>query len=130
MLGGRDARAAAFGLGDFLPERSRLEGAPFRIIGSGYTSRHEGNIARARTVRDPTGNCTNCHTLTTQLTGRRLAADAVAREPFIANPGWGQTLILQDEKKTLRRIDRHRTDWARRGGAWQDPPVDGAWGRQ
>ncbi len=75
-----------------------------------------GDIAGARTVRDPTGNCTNCHTLTTQLTGRRLAADAVGRQPFIANPGWGQTLVLQDEKKTLQRIDRHRTDWARRRG--------------
>jgi hypothetical protein len=117
-----EARAAAFGLGDYLPERPRLEGAPFRVIGSGYTSRHKGDIARARTVRDPTGNCTSCHTLTTQLTGRRLAADAVAREPFIANPAWGQTLILHDEKRTLRRIDRHRTDWARRDGAGKIHP--------
>ncbi len=116
FLGGSDARAVAFGLGDYLPERSRLEGAPFRIIGSGYTSKYGGDIAGARTVRDPTGNCTNCHTLTTQLTGRRLAADAVGRQPFIANPGWGQTLVLRDEKKTLQRIDRHRTDWARRRG--------------
>ncbi|WP_457813346.1 hypothetical protein [Sinorhizobium meliloti] len=42
FLGGSDARAVAFSLGDYLPERSRLEGAPFRIVGSGYTSKYGG----------------------------------------------------------------------------------------
>jgi hypothetical protein len=122
LLGENDAHALAFSLGDYLPERPRLEGAPFRVIGSGYTDRHQGDIARAMTVRDPTGNCTNCHTLTTQMTGRRLAADAVGREPFISDPGWGQILVLRDEKLTLRRIDRHRTDWARRSGGGKIHP--------
>ncbi|MER9256006.1 hypothetical protein NKI59_30430 [Mesorhizobium sp. M0598] len=122
LLGESDDRALAFSLGDYLPERPRLEGTSFRIIGSGYTDRYQGDIARAMTVRDPTGNCTNCHTLTTQMTGRRLAADAVGREPFISNPRWGQVLVLRDEKLTLRRIDRHRTDWARRTGGGKIHP--------
>jgi hypothetical protein len=122
LLGEDDPRAHAFSLGSYLPERPRLEDAPFRVVGSGYTSAHKGDIARARTVRDPTGNCTTCHTLTTQMTGKRLAADAVAREPFVSNPSWAQTLVLQDERKTYARIDRHRTDWARRGGGGKIHP--------
>jgi hypothetical protein len=116
-LGGRDdPRAIAFSLGDYLPETPRVEGAPFRVIGSGYTSTYRVELSRARTVRDPTGNCTTCHTLTTQITGQRFAADAVAQEPWIENPSWAQQLELLDEKLKYSQIAAHRTDWALRSG--------------
>ena len=112
-LGGRDdPRAIAFSLGDYLPETPRVEGASFRVIGSGYTSTYRVELSRARTVRDPTGNCTTCHTLTTQITGQRFAADAVAQEPWISNPSWAQQLELVDEKMNYSQIAAHRTDWA------------------
>jgi hypothetical protein len=116
-LGGRDdPRAIAFSLGDYLPETPRVEGAPFRVIGSGYTSTYRGDLSRARTVRDPAGNCTTCHTLTTQITGQRFAADAVAQKPWISNPTWAQQLALLDEKVIYSQIAAHRTDWALRSG--------------
>jgi hypothetical protein len=111
-----DPRAMAFGLGDYLPETPRVEGAPFRVIGSGYTSNYGVELSRARTVRDPTGHCTTCHTLTTQITGQRFAADAVAQEPWISNPSWAQQLELLDEKMKYSQIAAHRTDWALRSG--------------
>lgn len=116
-LGGTDdPRAIAFSLGDYLPETPRVEGAPFRVIGSGYTSTYRGDLGRARTVQDPTGNCTTCHTLTTQITGQRFAADAVAQEPWISNPTWAQRLALLDEKVKQAQIAARRTDWALRSG--------------
>jgi hypothetical protein len=116
-LGGRDdPRAIAFSLGDYLPQTPRVEGAPFRVIGSGYTSTYRVELGRARTVRDPTGNCTTCHTLTTQITGQRFAADAVAQEPWISNPSWAQQLELLDEKMEYSQIAARRTDWALRSG--------------
>lgn len=116
-FGGReDPRAIAFSLGDYLPETLRREGAPFRVIGSGYTSTYSVELSRAKTVRDPTGNCTNCHTLTTQITGQRFAADAVAREPWVSYPTWGQLLNLQSEKLQYSKVAYHRTSWALRSG--------------
>src|SRR3546814_12433637 len=67
-----DARAMAFSLGDYLPEFSRGANAPFRVVGTGYTRKYRAALAQARTVRDPAGQCTGCHTLITQLTGQRL----------------------------------------------------------
>lgn len=124
--GARDPRAIAFGLGNFLPKRPRLADAAFRVIGSRYTDVHRSDIAGARTVRDPTGNCTGCHTLTTEMSGKRRAADAVGREPFITKPGWDQAIVFQDERNTYARIARHRTDWALRTGEgkihpWMSP---------
>jgi hypothetical protein len=116
FAGNGDPRAIAFSLGDYLPEPPRDEGTPFRVVGSGYTSTYGVELGRAKTVRDPTGNCTSCHTLTTQTTGRRFAADAVAQEPWISNPTWGQLLELRDEKMKYARVAAHRTDWALRSG--------------
>ena len=116
FAGNGDPRAIAFSLGDYLPETPRVEGTPFRVVGSGYTSTYGVELGRAKIVRDPTGNCTGCHTLTTQTTGRRFAADAVAQEPWISNPTWGQLLELRDEKMKYARVAAHRTDWALRSG--------------
>jgi hypothetical protein len=118
----RDPRAIAFSLRDYLPERPRLPDSPFRVIGSGYTSTYSVDLMRAKTVQDPTGNCTGCHTLTTQVTGQRLAADAVAREPWITLPSWAQLLQLRDERIRYAAVALHRTDWALRGGGGRIHP--------
>lgn len=115
-------RATAFSLGDYLPKTPRREDAPFRIIGSDYTLRYGVEIERARTVRDPTGNCTTCHTLTTQMTGQRFAADAVALEPSISRPTWVQAVGLKYERHMFAQVDAHRTAWARRSGAGKIHP--------
>jgi hypothetical protein len=126
-FGGRDdPRAIAFSLGDYLPLAPRDQDRPYRVIGSAYTSTYHVELERAKTVRDPTGNCTNCHTLTTQITGKRFAADAVAQEPWISNPTWAQFLELRDEKAKYAHVSLHRTGWALRSGAgkihpWMNP---------
>lgn len=107
-----DSKSTAFSLGDFLPRRPRLPGAPFRVVGSGYTSAYANELGQARTVEDPTGACTSCHTLTTQITGRRFAADAVAHEPAVISPTWVQLLELREEKAIHAKTAAHRTDWA------------------
>ncbi|MBB4570837.1 hypothetical protein [Rhizobium leucaenae] len=122
-------RDPAFSLGDYLPKMSRSDNSPFRIIGSGYTSTHAAAIRRAKSVVDPGGNCTTCHTLTTQITGQRFASDAVAQEPWISRPRWAQLLQLRAEQMKLHQIDSHRTEWARQSGQgkihpWM-VPVDG-----
>jgi len=117
-----DDRAIAFSLGDYLPRTPRREDAPFRIIGSDYTLRYDVEIERARTVRDPTGNCTACHTLTTQMTGQRFAADAVALEPAISRPTFIQSVGLKYERHMFAQVDAHRTAWARRSGAGKIHP--------
>lgn len=117
-----DARAMAFSLGDYLPELSRGAKAPFRVIGTGYTRKYRAALAQARTVRDPTGQCTGCHTLTTQLTGQRFAADAVARPPWVSYPSWAQLLRLQEERFLYAQVAAHRTDWALRSGAGKIHP--------
>ncbi|MDE1991232.1 MAG: hypothetical protein KGI75_01960 [Rhizobiaceae bacterium] len=106
----------ASGLGDYLPETLRGADAPFRIIGSAYTGRHAQEIESAKTVTDPSGNCTACHTLTTQTTGQRFAADAVAKEPWVSKPSWARLQQIGAERMKLRQIDSHRTAWAKRGG--------------
>lgn len=116
LAGVEDPIAVAFSLGDYLPQTPREEDAPFRVIGSGYTSTYAVELGRAKTVRDPSGNCTECHTLTTQVTGQRFAPDAVGREPSISRPSWAQTLELLDEQYMFARIAAHRTDWALRSG--------------
>lgn len=127
---GANGRAAtAFSLGDYLPKTPRRESMPFRVIGSGYTGTYKIELGRARTVRDPTGNCTECHTLTTQITGQRLAADAVGQPPVIASPTWAQLLQVKAERRKLDEINARRTDWAKRAGPgkvhpWM-PPVFG-----
>lgn len=118
----QDSRAIAFSLGGYLPERPRTEQMPFRVIGSSYTAAHGADLARAKTVQDPTGTCTACHTLTTQITGQRFAADAVGRQPWIARPTWDKVMELQEENKKIARIDNRRTDWALRSGAGKIHP--------
>ena len=110
------ARSAVFSLGDYLPDGSRGRAAPFRVIGSGYTAKYGLELGIAKVVRDPTGNCTGCHTLTTQVTGWLFAADAVAQEPWSSTPTWGQLARLNDEKTRYANILAHRTDWALRSG--------------
>ena len=121
FLGEEDPAAASFSLGGYLPARPRRESSPFRIIGSAYTSTYSGDIARARTVRDPTGNCTGCHTLTTQTTGRRIAADAVGREPVVSRPNSDERLELADERARYGKVAAHRTDWALSGSGMIHP---------
>src|SRR3546814_1169318 len=111
-----DARAMAFSLGDYLPEFSRGANAPFRVVGTGYTRKYRAALAQARTVRDPAGQCTGCHTLTTQLTGQRFAADAVARPPWVSFPSWAQLLTLQAERFVYAQVAAHRTARALRSG--------------
>jgi hypothetical protein len=120
---------AGFSLGNFLPVTPRKRSTPFRVIGSAYTGTHRVSLERAMTVRDPTGNCTECHTLTTQITGQRFAADAVALVPTITQPDRSQFLRLDAEQRKLQEIDAHRTKWATRAGRgkihpWM-VPVDG-----
>ena len=114
--GHTDQRALAFSLGNYLPKLPRNESSPFRVVGSGYTGIYAPEFRRARTVRDPTGNCTGCHTLTTLTTGKRFAADAVSREPWVAKPTWAQILELREEKRIHARVGAHRTSWALRSG--------------
>ena len=116
VAGVKDPRAIAFSLGDYLPRLPRQENTPFRVIGSGYTATYVTELSHAKTVADPTGNCTSCHTLTTLVTGRRFAADAVAREPWIAQPSWAQLLEQLDEKTKHAQVAIHRTPWALRSG--------------
>lgn len=104
----------AFSLGDYLPRRSRGENVPFRVIGTDYTATYKLEISRARTVRDPSGICTDCHTLTTQISGQRFAADALSQKPYASTREWSTTLELKAERTTLNRIDLHRTDWSKR----------------
>ncbi|THK35926.1 hypothetical protein EHS39_22820 [Ensifer sp. MPMI2T] len=129
FAGDHDPTAVAFSLGDFLPAGPRNRSTPFRVVGSAYTSTHRVSLERAMTVRDPTGNCTECHTLTTQITGQRFAADAVAQVPTITHPNRSQSLRLKAEQRKLREINTHRTTWATRAGGgkihpWM-VPIDG-----
>jgi hypothetical protein len=114
--GARSERALAFSLGDYVPKMKRDESLPFRVIGSAYTATYATDLARARTVEDPSGHCTECHTLTTQITGQRLAADAAGRDPLVTNPTWAQVVSVRAELQKLAEIDAHRTDWARWSG--------------
>jgi hypothetical protein len=116
FAGASDPTRTAFSLGTLLPSLPRNRSAPLRVIGSGYTGTHRIALSRAMTVQDPTGNCTECHTLTTQITGQRFAADAVAMTPTIKQPDRSQYLRLMAEQRKLREIATHRTQWASRSG--------------
>jgi len=119
--GGQEQRARKFSLGDYLPLRPRRPQSPIRVIGSAYTSLYGGELERARTVVDPSGspewNCTSCHTLTTQATGRRFAADAVAKAPWITDPQWSKYLQLMAELEVQKNVSNHRTTWATEKGS-------------
>ncbi len=117
-----DSNAIAFSLGNLLPKTARRRSTPFRVIGSAYTATYRISLERAWTVSDPTGNCTQCHTLTTQVTGQRFAADAVAKAPAIIRPTRSQSLRLKAEQGKLRQINAHRTVWATRTGAGKIHP--------
>lgn len=60
--------------------------------------------------------------MTTQITGRRFAADAAAQEPWISKPTWAQALELREEKKKYAHVGIRRTDWALRSGAGKIHP--------
>jgi hypothetical protein len=112
----QDRVAAGLSLGNFLPVLPRHRSTPYRIIGSAYTAAHRASLERAKTVRDPSGKCTECHTLTNQVTGQRFAADAVAQAPTIEQPRRSQFLRLKAEQRKLEEIAANRTHWATRDG--------------
>lgn len=125
-VGYRDRkRADAFGLGELLPHRNATRKTPYRIVGTNYTSAHHDSISEARTFVDPSGLCTSCHTLTTSRTGRRFAADAVAKPPTASADLPLATLRdLRNEQREFSRIQRFRTRWATGQGGihpWMTP---------
>lgn len=122
FFGMKDPTRTAFSLGALLPSLPRDRSTPFRVVGSAYTGTHRVALGRAMTIRDPTGNCTECHTLTTQVTGQRFAADAVGMAPIIRQPDRSQHLQLLAEQRKLREIDTHRTHWASRSGSGKIHP--------
>lgn len=73
-----EERATTFSLGQLLPSLPRGIRAPYRVVGSSYTAVHAQIINTARTIVDPNQNCTVCHGLTNNGTGR-FASDAVAK---------------------------------------------------
>lgn len=78
-VGYRDPdRAAAFSLKDLLPQLPRGKRDPYRVVGGDFTALDAPIIASARTIVDPTGNCTSCHGITNNETGI-FASDAVAQ---------------------------------------------------
>jgi mono/diheme cytochrome c family protein len=115
-VGYRDPeRAAAFSLGDLLPERTRNSKTPYRVVGTSYTAIHKATIDGSRVVADPSRNCTSCHGLTSGGTGR-FASDAV-----------GRLGSLGDDSGVENGF---RTDWALRSGAgkihpWMNPEPQG-----
>lgn len=116
-FGETDGRAAAFALGEFLPQRTAKAEAPFRVIGSGYTAGRAFEMRRAKAVGFPGHPCTACHSLTTLESGRRFAADAAGKMPTVVHPTPGQLDALFEQKVLLTNVKNHRTDWALRSGA-------------
>jgi hypothetical protein len=99
--------AKAFSLKALLPHLPRGMRAPYRVVGSGYTAAHGHFMQDARTIVDPTGNCTTCHGLTNQGTSR-IASDAVGKLGSLP----GDTAVENS----------YRTAWALRGGAGKSHP--------
>ncbi|ARP67095.1 MULTISPECIES: hypothetical protein [Mesorhizobium] len=107
-VGYRDKdEAAAFSLGDLLPERTRNSKTPYRVVGTDYTAAHRGTLDGDLTIVDPARNCTSCHGLTNNGTGR-FASDAVGRLGSIAGDSGLENSF--------------RTDWALRTGAGKIHP--------
>ncbi len=107
------ARDAAFGVDNPLPlVQPRSADSPYRVIGTRFTKLA---VLSSRTFEDPSGNCTACHTLTTDWTGNVLAYDAVGR----TNPA-------QPYRAFFDRLARFRTGFgAEEGGSrpWMAPGV-------
>jgi hypothetical protein len=111
-VGYRDlAESNAFSLGKLLPEMTRDSSAPYRIIGSGYNALHKKIIKGARSIVDPTGNCTTCHGLTNHGTGR-FASDAVGK----------LGTLITDSGKDPGIENSFRTPWALRTGLGKIQP--------
>lgn len=117
-----DPRAEKFSLGNFLPPRIARTDSPFRVIGSGYTSAHEGQMRHAKAFSIQKHPCSGCHSLTTLQTGRRFAADAASMAPGVTNPTLGQSVGIAEERAALRLVQDHRTDWASASGAGRIMP--------
>ena len=95
------AREARFGANNVLPlTQPRPDDSPYRVIGTRFTKYAD---LSSKTLRDPTGSCTFCHTLTTDWTGSVLAYDAV-----------GKVNNSERYKSFFERIARSRTDWAKK----------------
>jgi hypothetical protein len=122
LNGETDPIALAFSVDAYLPDQTAKDTSPFRIIGSSYTSTFSAEIAAARTVRDPTGNCRGCHTLTNQVTGIRFAADAVDKPPSSSDPTVQNSDLFKDEIAQYDATASHRTKWALRTGAGRIHP--------
>ncbi|MBB3657750.1 hypothetical protein FHX15_002992 [Rhizobium sp. BK650] len=121
-FGGRNDQRAAFGLGNFLPGRIARPDAPFRVVGSGFTDAHGGTLAEARAFMIKDHSCSGCHSLTTLESGRRLAADAVGRKPFVQNPTVPLNSVLFAQNVALGLINNHKTEWASASGAGRISP--------
>lgn len=102
-----DDRAGAFSLKELLPALPRNSRMPYRVVGSNYTAVHVDTINDARTIKDPTSNCTGCHGLTNNGT-KRFASDAV-----------GKLGTLTGDNNVENNF---RTDWALRTGSGQIHP--------
>lgn len=113
---GKNDPRASFSLGNFLPARVAKADAPFRVIGSDFTSVHEASLRRAKVMAVQGHACSECHTLTTTETGRRFAADAVGMPPIVEVPTVGQTALIGQEIEALRLVQEHRTHWGSLSG--------------
>ena len=121
-IGYRDPiRRHAFSIGNVLPKRFPAgdRDAPYRIVGTGYTETYGkkendkyglGTYPNGFTIADPTGTCTECHTLTNLNTGRVFAHDAVGKK----NPGY--THDKPFPSTYWQRLEQVRTDWSKRTG--------------
>lgn len=121
-LEGRNDPRAAFGLGNFLPGRIARPDAPFRVVGSGFMDAHGGTLAEARAFMIKDHSCSGCHSLTTLESGRRLAADAVGRKPFVQNPTVPLNSVLFAQNVALGLVNNHKTEWASASGAGRISP--------
>ncbi len=103
-IGYRDpGLAKAFSLGELIPEFPHESNAPYRVVGSDFTAKHSDVIQTSRVIFDPSGKCTNCHSLTSIGTGT-FASDAVGR--LGTRAGDADTTYVKN----------FRTDWALRTG--------------
>lgn len=103
--------ANAFSLGELLPDLPRKDSRPYRVVGTDYNTVHAAQIRDARTVRDPSGKCTECHSLTNYGTAR-FASDSVGRLGSLTGDAAPENAF--------------RTSWALRTGAgaihpWMNP---------
>jgi hypothetical protein len=99
--------AGAFSLGDLLPEKTRNDRTPYRVVGTGFNLVNAVEIQQAMTITDPTRNCTSCHTLANQQTAR-FASDSVGKLGTLTGDAGIE--------------NSYRTEWASLSGAGKIHP--------